>query len=461
MAASKVNVVSRHAPRKVVFREKDTGIACLRLLGTVVAASGTTLVEQPISSGVLPTYLDGADWKLQHLTNGSASSSLINATVPGDILTDLQRAGRIPDPYWNTSWREPSFIAAWNTGSWRYSKRFTSPATLQPDQHVLLCFDGVLMGATFELNGVPLTTTINPLLGNVTGATDQFLRYVFPIGRLLRPGGASSNILSATFGVAENDRPGTSNGRFTFSTGIDWAPKMLTSDRQGRPTFGFGLWKSIYLLPLPHGLALTHMVPLTFYAGGHPTSRLPDTNHAGFVVNITLDLYSIAEVRAAHVTAVGSWEGAAPVSRTVALKAGNNAIQLSIPATQTKEVRLWHPNGHGDQPLYNISATVSVAATPRAGIVSASRRIGFRHTALVTINDTNTTELAAAATMQSTGDFTMMFRVNGAAVYARGGSMIPMDLLNGRLSAEAHRRLVQSAAEGVPSLAKDTYAVSL
>ena len=30
----------------------------------------------------------------------------------------------------------------------------------------------------------------------------------------------------------------------------------------------------------------------------------------------------------------------------------------------------------------------------------------------------------------------MMFRVNGAAVYARGGSMIPMDLLNGRLSAE-------------------------
>ena len=39
-------------------------------------------------------------------------------------------------------------------------------------------------------------------------------------------------------------------------------------------------------------------------------------------------------------------------------------------------------------------------------------------------------------------------QVNGAAVYARGGSMIPMDLLNGRLSAEAHRRLVQSAAEG-------------
>ena len=37
--------------------------------------------------------------------------------------------------------------------------------------------------------------------------------------------------------------------------------------------------------------------------------------------------------------------------------------------------------------------------------------------------------------------------MNGAAVYARGGNKIPMDLIDGRLTAVAHRRLVQSAAE--------------
>ena len=42
----------------------------------------------------------------------------------------------------------------------------------------------------------------------------------------------------------------------------------------------------------------------------------------------------------------------------------------------------------------------------------------------------------------------MFLRVNGAAVYARGGNKIPMDLIDGRMSATAHRRLVQSAAEG-------------
>eukprot|EP01047_Picozoa_sp_COSAG01_P040741 COSAG01_NODE_3448_length_6086_cov_4.407049_4_plen_124_part_00 len=122
------------------------------------------------------------------------------------------------------------------------------------------------------------------------------------------------------------------------------------------------------------------------------------------------------------------------------------------------QVRLWHPHGHGAQPLYNITATVSVlgdgvaasgegSQSSATAVIATTRRIGFRHVALVTINDTDAAEVAAAAAKQNTGAFTMMFRVNGAALYARGGSMIPMDLLSGRLSAEAHHRLVQSAAE--------------
>ena len=135
-------------------------------------------------------------------------------------------------------------------------------------------FDGVYMGATIELNGVRLTATAattRPPLGNVSGATDQFLRYAFPVSHLLRPAthgnttaakagshgstnantnANANNVLTVTFGVAENESPGTSNGRFTFSTSIDWAPVMLTTTRQGRATFGFGLWKSVYLLPV-------------------------------------------------------------------------------------------------------------------------------------------------------------------------------------------------------------------
>ena len=53
-----------------------------------------------------------------------------------------------------------------------------------------------------------------------------------------------------------------------------------------------------------------------------------------------------------------------------------------------------------------------------------------------------------APSQNGTGTLTMMFRVNGAATYARGGNKIPMELLDGRMTAVAHRRLVKSAAEG-------------
>ena len=47
------------------------------------------------------------------------------------------------------------------------------------------------------------------------------------------------------------------------------------------------------------------------------------------------------------------------------------------------------------------------------------------------------------------GCFPMTHRVNGAVVFSRGGSMVPMDLLNGRLSAQAHARVVMSAASSL------------
>jgi hypothetical protein len=198
----------------------------------------------------------------------------------------------------------------------------------------------------------------------------------------------------------------------------------------------------------------------TFYAGGHPTSILADDAHAGFNVTTTVELFA-AIAGSGTLTAIGSWPGAVAVSKAVTLVAGAYAnATLAMGSGQTKGVRLWHPRGHGDQPLYNLTVTYIPSGhehenaddpdPPQAAALTtaARRRIGFRHVALVTINDTDAATRASAAAQDGTGQLTMFFRVNGAPVYARGGNKIPMDLLDGRLSAEAHRRLVQSAVEG-------------
>lgn len=145
----------------------------------------------------------------------------------------------------------------------------------------------------------------------------------------------------------------------------------------------------------------------------------------------------------------GTWRNSTAVlSGTITIPAGTSLIvNLTVPHTETVGVRLWHPNGQGDQHRYQLTA-VFTAPGGRIAPTNASRLIGFRHVALVTMNDTS----PAAAAMQlngttHTGAFTMLFRVNGAAVYARGGAKIPMDLMEGRWTAYAHRRLVQSAAE--------------
>eukprot|EP01052_Picozoa_sp_SAG31_P017366 SAG31_NODE_1185_length_9494_cov_5.602980_3_plen_243_part_00 len=142
---------------------------------------------------------------------------------------------------------------------------------------------------------------------------------------------------------------------------------------------------------------------------------------------------------------LGSWPGATPVSASADAVVGASSVTVTIPAAQTKGARLWQPHGHGEQIRYNLSATFAAGAGPPA---TAWRQIGFRHIALVTVNDSDAAVATAASSQDGTGTFTMFFRVNGAPVYARGGNKIPMELLDGRMTARAHWRLVKSAAEG-------------
>ena len=134
------------------------------LLHAPCGAVGAGLAD-PRIVGALPAIpLDG-QWKAS-----SATGLSIDATVPGDIITDLQRAGEIGDPLYELNWKDPKNVRLWNQ-TWTYT-RTLPPATSSLVKHaagageVLLVFDGIKMGATIKLNGKTLGM-----------ATDQFVKY--------------------------------------------------------------------------------------------------------------------------------------------------------------------------------------------------------------------------------------------------------------------------------------------
>jgi hypothetical protein len=206
----------------------------------------------------------------------------------------------------------------------------------------------------------------------------------------------------------------------------------------------------------PRSAAITQFAPYTFYAGDYPTALLSETSHAGFNISAVVDLL-VVDVNGNGLTGTvlvaGSWPGAVAVSKEVTLSHGTSTVKLELDAGQTQRARLWQPNGHGNQTLYTITAsfTCAAAASELSGAAApsvTSRTIGFRHVVLVTTNDTDATARKAASEQNGSGQLGLFFRVNGAPMFARGGNKIPMELLDGRMTAEGHRRLVQSAAEG-------------
>lgn len=402
------------------------GTVLIQLAAAVgLTAADPGLRDHPIEAAKPPVYLDGV-WTASSGAplHGAAPINIsVPAWVPGDLLTDLQKAKVIPDPWLDITWITKSSL--WVDHEWTYTTHFTVESTdvLAAKSTLQLVFEGVKMGATVRVNG------------HVIGVVkDQFLRYTFALGSEagLLPG-ARANRLDVTFAEDVDEE-----GRFqACSGGWDWAPYSYTGTSSSNASTGFantlskGLWKSVYLAEVPlESVAITHLTPHTQYKGEYPTTPLQDGEHGGFAVNVTAHFWAPPGGAKGSLAVEGSWadgDADAVSRRELEVPAGDSQVSVQLSATAA-QIKLWWPHGVGAQPLYNITATWSptpsvhgAADSIAADPVSAVRQFGFRAFALVTINDTDAATVAANASSDGTGTHGMFFRVNGAALYSRGG----------------------------------------
>ena len=190
-------------------------------------------------------------------------------------------------------------------------------------------------------------------------------------------------------------------------------------------------------------VVVTHLVPHTFFRGEYPIEPLQNGAHDGFNVTVRVHLYAARETQGT-LSVRGNWTASATDSIPIALPVGESVVNLTVLATAA-DVDLWWPNGLGEQPLYDVA--VSFVGSNGGTVVETSRRLGFRHFAIVTGPDTSPGYVRNATGAEGTDSLGMFFRINGAAVYSRGANMIPMEELEGRMREDAHRRLVASARD--------------
>lgn len=187
-------------------------LAALLLLASPLRAGGAGLRDAPIAADALQ-YLDGEAWAIAS-ADGALSAGGI---VPGDLITDLQRAGATGDPLYEDTFLRP----AWDAQNFSYSTTFSlAPAVAALASHVLV-FDGVKMVADISLNGVPL--------GFVDNA---FLRFTYDVTPQLRLD--APNTLLVTFTTSNDTR--NKPGRYSACSG-GWQVPQTGSRVNSQPNY--------------------------------------------------------------------------------------------------------------------------------------------------------------------------------------------------------------------------------
>lgn len=366
--------------------------AGLRACGLTVYQGAVTLdAPRPleVNEGVSHRLdLTAAAWTFTH----PETSEPLAAQVPGCIHRDLLRHDLIPDPFWGRNEWDLQWISE---RDWTYRCRFEVAASVLADERVELVFEGLDTLATVRVNGQEL------------GSTDNMFRtWRFNVKSALRAG---ANELEITFadihpyiaaGHAKNQfierlnlRPGRPVIRKEqCQFGWDWGPTFLTC----------GVWKPVYI---EHGPAarLVAVKVRQHHSQGH----------------VRLELRPLVE----NAPEGATWSARLSLDGQPVARSENLFLDVSKP-------QLWWPNGHGEQPLYELE----VVWQEGGRILGTWKgRLGLRTVELVTAPD----EFGEPC----------YFRVNGKAIFAKGADWIPAHAFVGGIDPELYTDLLTSARE--------------
>jgi beta-mannosidase len=305
------------------------------------------------------------------------------AVVPGTVIATLQQHGQ---------WDSDRPLAV-DTRDWWYRCSFVAPE-VQPDEQIVLTFDGLATVAHIWLNGNLLLSTEN-----------MFRLYEVDVTGILQ----ERNELCMQF-VALETLETKKRPRARWRTQLVEQQKLrwIRTSFQGRmpgwnpPTPAVGPWRPVSLvirrvLAVEDVAIRTHVQDdqglVTVMARAH---ALGDARPTSAELHVGESFVSALAIEHSH--------------------DGNFALHgtLHIP-----DVQLWWPHTHGAQPLY---ATKLVVRYAQQQVELVCGQLAFRHIELLD---------------ERGEDFGL--RINGVPLFCRGGNWTPLDMVNLRGSAQVYK----------------------
>lgn len=336
---------------------------------------------------VLYTYPDEVADRYEALLAGDVApacvfSEPIAAQVPGSYELDLQRAGRIPDPYVSMNMQG---LEEYEYAHFVYVKEFSFSDEVTGEE--LLSFEGIDTFSTVYLNGVEIGKTENMLIGHELAATslrrgdNRLTVHIEPT--VLKAREKEYTLLCRNFKyIYDNLHVRKSPSMF----GWDILPRMLSG----------GIWRSVSLIRRK-GCGFSQAFLYT-------TSASPEEAELELFYELQLGRERASRL---SVEVSGRCGESVFFAKTrVWGKAGRENIPVSSP-------RLWWPRGYGEPALYETSVRLL-----RDGEVIDERRflLGIR-----------TVSLRRTEALDENGNGDFQFLINGEPVFLKGTNWVPPD----------------------------------
>ncbi len=323
----------------------------------------------------------------------------IPVQVPGDNLSALLAAKKIPDPYDRLNELDVQWVGR---EAWVFERTVEVSAEVAGARDVFLDFD--------SLDTVGRVYVNDRLAGR---CENMFRRYRYDVRAFVKPGKNTIRVeLDSTekaavaaakklpYPVPCTGSPVESPHRNMIRkvqchAGWDWGPCLMVS----------GIYGQVCL-----GAVSTARIEHVYTTQKH--------RRGACEVEVTCEAVAPAAGRTEFTVQLGK----TIVRKIVTLDPGENVVRARV---TIRDPKLWWPNGHGAQPLYEL--------TVQLGDDGCRKRLGLRTLEVVSQEDKQ--------------GLSLIFRVNGRDVFAKGANWIPADAMPARQTRARLDDLLTSAVE--------------